>query len=197
MKDGDIIELKEPVLTAGQRMYFSAVVRGMITTIRHFFSRKVTVQYPEQRRPMHAANFRGFHRLNLDQDGRLQCVACLMCETICPARCITIEATAAPWPDREKYPKSFVIDELKCIYCGMCEEACPVAAIELTTIHEPVSYSREEMMYDIDKLVEVFHRTQSVKPYTQPRIVGYSGVSHRPGKEETLTEERTTPPFAT
>jgi ferredoxin len=76
--------------------------------------------------------YRGVHRLNKDEEGRVKCVACFMCSTACPARCIHIEADEAPWDDREKYPAKFDIDELRCIYCGMCEEACPVDAIELT-----------------------------------------------------------------
>ena len=74
-------------------------------------------------------NYRGVHRLNRDEQGRVKCVACYMCSTACPARCIDIVAAPSPWPDREKYPEAFVIDELRCIYCGMCEEACPVDAI--------------------------------------------------------------------
>ncbi|NLX06530.1 MAG: NADH-quinone oxidoreductase subunit I [Phycisphaerae bacterium] len=173
MKDQDILVIEEPKLTTGQRMFFTSILRGLWTTLRHFFGRKVTVQYPEERRPLRVQNHRAFHRLNLDDQGRLKCVACLMCETICPARCISIEAMESPWPDREKYPESFVIDELRCIFCGMCEEACPVAAIELTPLFEPVSYTREEMMFDQDKLIEVYHATQGMKPYKQPRIVGY------------------------
>ena len=76
--------------------------------------------------------YRGVHRLNKDEEGRVKCVACFMCSTACPARCIHIEADEIPWADREKYPAKFDIDELRCIYCGMCEEACPVDAIELT-----------------------------------------------------------------
>jgi NADH-quinone oxidoreductase subunit I len=173
MDDKDIITIAEPRLTTGQRMYLSAVVKGMITTIRHFFSRKMTVRYPEARRPLYVKNHRAFHRLTRDSRGRIKCVACMMCETVCPARCIAIKAAPAPWPDREKYPETFVIDELRCIYCGMCEEACPVAAIELTPVFEPVSSTREEMMYDIDKLLVLFDATVEVKPYKEPKIVGY------------------------
>src|SRR6266567_533802 len=88
--------------------------------------------------------------------------------TACPAHCIDIVAAPAPpaWPDREKYPESFVIDELRCIYCGMCEQACPVDAIELTTLFDLTGYSREEMMFDKEKLLSVFDYT--VKAGTDP-----------------------------
>lgn len=75
--------------------------------------------------------------------------------------CITIEAAPAPaeWPDRDKYPASFVLDELRCIYCGMCEEACPVDAIELTHIYDMTGTTREELVYTKDKLLQVFDET--------------------------------------
>jgi NADH-quinone oxidoreductase subunit I len=82
-----------------------------------------------------------------------------MCSTACPARCIDIVAAPSPWPDREKYPELFVIDELRCIYCGMCEQACPCDAIELTSMFDLTGLSREEMMFDKEKLLSVFDQT--------------------------------------
>ena len=84
-----------------------------------------------------------------------------MCATACPAHCIDIVAAPAPadWTGREKYPETFVIDELRCIYCGMCEEACPVDAIELTTLYDLTGLSREQMIFDKEKLLSVFDRT--------------------------------------
>jgi NADH-quinone oxidoreductase subunit I len=82
-----------------------------------------------------------------------------MCSTACPAHCIDIVAAPSPWPDREKYPETFVIDELRCIYCGMCEQACPCDAIELTSLFDLTGLSREEMMFDKEKLLSVFDQT--------------------------------------
>jgi NADH-quinone oxidoreductase subunit I len=110
------------------------------------------------------ANYRGVHRLNKDPDGRVACVACFMCSTACPARCIYIEAGESPWPDREKYPVKFDIDELRCIYCGMCEEACPVDAIELTSLYNLTGRSREEMVFDKEKLLSVYDQTKDAEP---------------------------------
>ena len=91
----------------------------------------------------------------------MKCVACYMCANACPAHCIDIVAAPAPagWKDREKYPETFVIDELRCIYCGMCEEACPVDAIELTTLYDLTGLSREQMIFDKEKLLSVFDQT--------------------------------------
>jgi NADH-quinone oxidoreductase subunit I len=133
-----------------------------VTTIKHIFSPKLTEQYPEQQ-PDLPPNYRGVHRLNRDHDGRVKCVACYMCATICPAHCIDIVAAPAPkdWTDREKYPETFVIDELRCIYCGMCEEACPVDAIELTSLFDLTGLSREQMIFDKEKLLSVWDQTHT------------------------------------
>ncbi len=176
IKDDDIILLDEPKLTAGDKLYLPQVVMGLKTTFRHLFKKSVTVQYPEQRRPMRTENYRGVHRLNRDEQGRVACVACFMCETACPAHCIHIEGAAAPWPDREKYPVKFDIDQLRCIYCGMCEEACPVDAIELTPEYSLVSSTRAEMVFDKEKLLEVFDQTRALKPRKNPHITGYTNT---------------------
>jgi NADH-quinone oxidoreductase subunit I len=150
--------IEEPKIGFLEQLYLPAIMAGLQTTMKHLAMPKVTVQFPEQR-PKLPANYRGVHRLNRDEQGRVKCVACYMCSTACPAHCIDIVAAASPWPDREKYPEVFVIDELRCIYCGMCEEACPVDAIELTSLFDLTGLSREEMMFDKEKLLSVFDRT--------------------------------------
>ena len=80
--------------------------------------------------------------------------------TACPAHCIDIVAAESPWPDRQKYPQFFNIDELRCIYCGMCEEACPVEAIELTSFYDLSGKSREEMIFDKEKLLSIYDQTK-------------------------------------
>lgn len=150
--------VKPPKMTLADKLYLPAIVSGLGTTLKHAFSKSVTQQFPEER-PNLPPNYRGVHRLNRDEEGRVKCVACYMCSTACPAHCIDIVAAPSPWKDREKYPEIFVIDELRCIYCGMCEQACPCDAIELTSMFDLTGLSREEMMFDKEKLLSVFDQT--------------------------------------
>ena len=161
----DIEWVEEPSMNFWESTYLPAVFDGLRTTGQHVADfHPVTEFYPEQK-PNLPTHYRGVHRLNRDDKGRVKCVACMMCATACPAHCIDIVAQDAPkddphWADRDKFPKSFVIDELKCIYCGMCEEACPVDSIELTNIFDLTGMSRQEMMFDKEKLLSVFDQTK-------------------------------------
>src|SRR6266851_3367191 len=166
----DVRWVQGPKIGLVEQLYLPAILQGLGTTIGHsistlFGTGSLTQQFPEVR-PKLPANYRGVHRLNRDEQGRVRCVACYMCSTACPAHCIDIVAAPSPWPDREKYPEVFVIDELRCIYCGMCEQACPVDAIELTTLFDLTGMSRQEMMFDKEKLLSVFDET--VKMGTDP-----------------------------
>ncbi|MCP4589241.1 MAG: NADH-quinone oxidoreductase subunit I [bacterium] len=183
-KDEDCMVISEPQLSAAERMYMPQIAGGAVTTMRHmlkvlFGKGSLTVHYPEETRALRAENYRGVHRLNRDEQGRVACVACFMCATACPANCIHIEAGEAPWPDREKYPVKFEIDELRCIFCGMCEEACPVDAIELTPVYDLVGLTRAQMNFDKDRLLEMYDRTKDAKPRKNPRITGYPGTGNR------------------
>lgn len=189
IKDEDIIVLEAPRLSTLERLYLPQIAAGMQTTWQHLFKKKITVQYPEEKRELRIANYRGVHRLNRDEQGRVACVACFMCSTACPANCIHIEAGESPWPDREKYPVKFDIDELRCIFCGMCEEACPVDAIELTPVHDLVGLTRAQMIFDKQKLLEMFDSTQDLKPRKNPRITGYPGTGNRKTLEAPADEE--------
>jgi NADH-quinone oxidoreductase subunit I len=162
LQEKDILRIVEPDLAPAETAFLPAILKGLALTFKHMFRKKVTLQYPEQKRPL-PPNARGIHRLNKDDQGRVKCVACFLCETACPAHCIHITGEESPWPDREKHPKTFVIDELRCIYCGMCEEACPVDAIELTTSFELAGFSREEMLFDKDKLLSIYDATKDTE----------------------------------
>ncbi len=146
------MKLKRWWLKLAIRLTIPAALQGMRRTFGWMFRPRATVEYPE-RVHVPRQGYRGEHRLKKDELGRMKCVACFMCQTACPAECIQIVAGPSPWPDREKIPVVFSIDMLKCIYCGMCEEACPCDAIELTTTYNKVATSREEKIYDINKLL--------------------------------------------
>src|SRR3954468_6500773 len=176
MKKSDVIVLQEPRLSLGDQFYFPQVLAGLGTTMKHMLQvlggTDRVIQYPEERREdmpveeggMTLRTYRGVHRLNKDEDGRVKCVACFMCSTASPPRRIHIEAAERPWEDREKYPAKFDIDELRCIHCGMCEEACPVDAIELTHTYDIVGLTRQEMIFDKSKLLQIYDETVKAEP---------------------------------
>jgi NADH-quinone oxidoreductase subunit I len=108
--------------------------RGMALTGRHMFARKITVQFPEEKTPL-SPRFRGLHALRRYPNGEERCIACKLCEAVCPALAITIEAAPRP-DDGSRRTTRYEIDLFKCIYCGFCEESCPVDSIVETHIHE-------------------------------------------------------------
>lgn len=121
-------------------LYIFDMLHGLFITMRQMlFGRKVTIQYPEERR-QYSSRYRGMHYIKAT-NGVENCTACMLCPTVCPAECIHIEAGERP--DKEKYPVKFEIDVLRCCFCGMCEEACPKDAIKLSTIYEMSTTHRE------------------------------------------------------
>ena len=170
IENEETIWVEEPRVGLWEATFLPAIFEGLKTTIRHVVAKSpVTQQFPEEQ-PQLPSNYRGVHRLNRDEEGRVKCVACFMCATACPAHCISIEAAPAPLDlsDRDKYPATFVIDELKCIFCGMCEEACPCDAIELTNEFDISGLSRNEMLFDREKLLSIYDDTAS-SPMDPPR----------------------------
>jgi NADH-quinone oxidoreductase subunit I len=189
----DVKWVQEPKIGLLEKLYLPAIFAGLGTTVKHLFMRKITVQFPEEQ-PVLPPNYRGVHRLNRDEEGRVKCVACYMCSTACPAHCIDIVAAPSPWPDREKYPETFVIDELRCIYCGMCEQACPVDAIELTSLYDLTGLSREEMMFDKEKLLSVFDQTRNSPADPIRTHRGALSVASEPGPAQTPGERGASAP---
>jgi NADH-quinone oxidoreductase subunit I len=157
--------IQRPKLTFAEKLYLPAIFSGLLITIRHLKNlvlgkTKVTMQYPEEKwdasLPPH---YRGAPTLVADEHGKDRCVACQLCEFICPPRAITIHPEEIPntdkWAKVEKRPKEFEIDMIRCIYCGLCEEVCPEQAIFLRKDYSITGYNREEMKHDKKKLYEM------------------------------------------
>jgi NADH-quinone oxidoreductase subunit I len=109
------------------------LVRGLMLTGRHLFARKITVQYPDEKTPM-SPRFRGLHALRRYPNGEERCIACKLCEAVCPALAITIESEQRE--DGTRRTTRYDIDLFKCIFCGFCEESCPVDSIVETRVYE-------------------------------------------------------------
>ena len=141
-----------------EKVYIPEIARGMSVTISHFFRHNVTTQYPEERREI-PPRFRGLHVLKRDELGRERCVACGLCELVCPSDAIHIEAAEVP-PERrdefpeEKYAKVYEIDMIRCIFCGFCQEACPKGAIYLEQEYELADDSLDKFIYSKEMLLE-------------------------------------------
>ncbi len=134
------------------------LVSGMWLTLRYFFKPKVTLNYPYEKGPL-SPRFRGEHALRRYPNGEERCIACKLCEAICPAQAITIESEERA--DGSRRTTRYDIDMTKCIYCGLCEEACPVDAIVEGPNFEFSTETREELFYDKEKLLANGERWES------------------------------------
>ena len=151
--------LEQGEMTFAERIYLPAIVGGMGTTLKHFFSKKVTIRYPEEKRYLGPV-FRGEHILKRDEQGAERCTACGLCAVACPAEAISMVADERKKGEEhlyreEKYASVYEVNMLRCIFCGLCEEACPKQAIYLQ--HDKmvqVFDDRSQVIYGKDKLVE-------------------------------------------
>ena len=153
---------------------------GMEVTLRRMVRQvlgkeHVTIRYPEQRKP-YSRRFRGVHVLTERADGALKCVACYLCETACPAECITIEAAEVPDRGVEKVASRYEIDLSRCIFCGFCVDACPEEALIMSREYDLTTYERDgQTTYGIERLT------------TRPEIEAY-GPGYRPHMQYPLVE---------
>jgi len=131
---------------------FLELIKGLMVTGRYLFSKKITLQYPEQKTPL-SPRFRGLHAQRRYANGEERCIACKLCEAVCPALAITIDVEERE--DGTRRTSRYDIDLFKCIYCGFCEEACPVDAIVETHIFEYHFENRQDSVMTKDKLLAV------------------------------------------
>ncbi len=133
------------------KVFLIEILKGMALTLSRLFTRPVTRQYPEERRPP-APGFRGLHALARRPDGTARCVGCGLCAAICPSECIHVYTSEGP--DHQKIVEGYEIEVLRCVYCGLCVEACPFQAICLTEHYEYANYSRDDFYMTMDRLLE-------------------------------------------
>ncbi len=146
-----MVTMKKRILYHLRSIFLWDLLRGLWLTGRYFFRRKVTLDYPHEKGPL-SPRFRGEHALRRYPSGEERCIACKLCEAICPAQAIMIESE--PRADGSRRASRYDIDMTKCIYCGLCEEACPVDAIVEGPNFEFSTFSREELFYDKERLLD-------------------------------------------
>lgn len=164
-------------MTLSERIYLPAIAKGMAITLKHFFSKKVTIQYPEVKRYLGPV-FRGRHILKRDAEGRERCTACGLCAVACPAEAISMIAEERQKGEEhlyreEKYAAVYEVNMLRCIFCGLCEEACPKQAVYLR--HDefiPVFNDRDQVIWGKDVLVEDMNNRYTREAWTKEEALG-------------------------
>jgi len=154
---GKKVDVSRKAMTLSEQIYLPGIIKGMGITLKHFFQKKATIQYPDVKREFSPV-YRGRHILMKDENGAERCTACGLCALACPAEAITMKAAERQKGEEhlyreEKYASTYEINMLRCIFCGLCEEACPKEAIFLTENLVNPEFLREGFIYGKDKLV--------------------------------------------
>jgi NADH-quinone oxidoreductase subunit I len=172
---------------------FIDILRGMSVTGTYFVTDKVTVEYPKEKLQPYP-RFRGAHALLMDPEtGAIKCVACMLCVTVCPSRCISVTGTQTS--AGRSLPATFELDLARCIFCGLCEEVCPMAAIVMTRRYELATYDKGDFLLDKKALIanqvyvhkEVFARPDAALPAAAaaaPVAAPAASAAPAPGDEE-------------
>lgn len=164
-------------MTFLEKLYLPAILNGLRITFSHFFTKKATINYPEENREF-APVYRGMHVLKRDENGAERCTACGLCAVACPAEAITMVAAERQKGEEklyreEKYASVYEINMLRCIFCGLCEEACPKEAIFLTDRIVPTDYERDTFIYGKDKLVDPIDKPIDVSVRETAEVAGF------------------------
>ena len=139
-------------------LFLFELMKGLSITGKHLFARKFTLHYPDEKAPI-SPRFRGLHALRRYPNGEERCIACKLCEVVCPALCITIDSELRA--DGTRRAARYDIDLFKCVYCGFCEEACPVDAIVMTRIYEFHFEQRGQEIIHKEELLSVGDRNEA------------------------------------
>ena len=174
-------------MTWVEKLYLPAIFGGMRITLKHMFSKKTTISYPEQTREF-SQIYRGMHVLKRDEKGAERCTACGLCAVACPAEAITMVAAERKKGEEnlyreEKYAAVYEINMLRCIFCGDCEDACPKESIFLTDRIVPSDFERNEFVYGKDKLVETLENPIDISKRQTPEVLEFK-------KNKKLTHNR-------
>lgn len=168
-------------MTLAEKLYLPAILSGMLITLKHFFKKKATINYPEETREFSAV-YRGKHVLKRDENGAERCTACGLCAVACPAEAITMVASERKKGEEhlyreEKYAGIYEINMLRCIFCGLCEEACPKEAIFLTDEMVETDFKRGKLVYGKDLLVEPVNKRIDVSKRQTQAVLDFK--SHK------------------
>ena len=147
-----MIRFLKKIILFIKRFLLLEIFKGLFLTLKHFFMPKVTIQFPEEKTPQ-SPRFRGLHALRRYPNGEERCIACKLCEAVCPAMAITIESDIRD--DGSRRTKRYDIDLTKCIFCGFCEESCPVDSIVETRVLEYHGEKRGDLLYTKEMLLAV------------------------------------------